>query len=51
MCDRIGMFEKDSNILLPDNKSEVSDAFLKMTTRYEAEMESGGLYIIMHYEK
>ncbi|HHK7549991.1 TPA: hypothetical protein ACQXQ6_001900, partial [Streptococcus pneumoniae] len=37
LYDRIGiMFEKDGKILLPDNKSEVSDAFLKMeTTNWE----------------
>lgn len=58
LYDRIGiMFEKDGNILLPDNKSEVSDAFLKMeTTNWElplseAEMEEMVNYIISHYEK
>ena len=58
LYDRIGiMFEKDGNILLPDNKSEVSDAFLKMeTTNWElplseAEMEEMVDYIISHYEK
>ena len=55
---RIGiMFEKDGKILLPDNKSEVSDAFLKMeTTNWElplseADMEEMVDYIISHYEK
>ena len=58
LYDRIGiMFEKDGKILLPDNKSEVSDAFLKMeTTNWElplseAEMEEMVDYIISHYEK
>ena len=51
------MFEKDSKILLPDNKSEVSDAFLKMeTTNWElplseADMEEMVNYIINHYEE
>ena len=58
LYDRIGiMFEKDGKILLPDNKSEVSDAFLKMeTTNWElplseADMEEMVDYIISHYEK
>ena len=58
LYDRIGiMFEKDGNILLPDNKSEVSDAFLKMeTTNWElplseAEMEEMVDYIINHYKE
>ena len=58
LYDRIGiMFEKDCIILLPDNKSEVSDAFLKMeTTNWElplseVEMEEMVDYIISHYEK
>ncbi|WP_216728274.1 hypothetical protein NYE79_03795 [Streptococcus sp. FSL W8-0197] len=58
LYDRIGiMFEKDGIILLPDNKSKVSDAFLKMeTTNWElplseAEMEEMVDYIISHYEK
>lgn len=58
LYDRIGiMFEKDGKILLPDNKSEVSDAFLKMeTTNWElplsgADMEEMVNYIINHYEK
>ena len=58
LYDRIGiMFEKDSKILLPDNKSEVSDAFLKMeTTNWElplseADMEEMVNYIINHYEE
>ena len=58
LYDRIGiMFEKDGKILLPDNKSEVSDAFLKMeTTNWElplseADMEEMVNYIINHYEE
>ena len=58
LYDRIGiMFEKDGKILLPDNKSEVSHAFLKMeTTNWElplseADMEEMVDYIISHYEK
>ena len=58
LYDRIGiMFEKDCIILLPDNKSEVSDAFLKMeTTNWElplseADMEEMVNYIINHYEE
>ena len=58
LYDRIGiMFGKDDIILLPDNKSKVSDAFLKMeTTNWElplseAEMEEMVDYIISHYEK
>ncbi|MFS9078211.1 hypothetical protein [Streptococcus infantis] len=58
LYDRIGiMFEKDGKILLPDNKSEVSDAFLKIeTTNWElplsgADMEEMVNYIINHYEK
>ena len=58
LYDRIGiMFEKDGKILLPDNKSEVSDAFLKMeTTKWElplseADMEEMVNYIINHYEE
>ena len=58
LYDRIGiMFGKDDIILLPDNKSKVSDAFLKMeTTNWEvplseAEMEDMVDYIISHYEK
>ena len=58
LYDRIGiMFEKDGIILLPDNKSEVSDAFLKMeTTNWElplskADMEEMVNYIINHYEE
>jgi len=58
LYDRIGiMFEKDGIILLPDNKSEVSDAFLKMeTTNWElplseADMEEMVSYIINHYEE
>ena len=58
LYDRIGiMFEKDGKILLPDNKSEGSDAFLKMeTTNWElplseADMEEMVDYIISHYEK
>ena len=58
LYDRIGiMFEKDGKILLPDNKSEVSDAFLKMeTTNWElplseADMEEMVDYIINHYEE
>ena len=58
LYDRIGiMFEKDGKILLPDNKSEVSDSFLKMeTTNWElplseADMEEMVDYIISHYEK
>ncbi|WP_239682105.1 hypothetical protein [Streptococcus pseudopneumoniae] len=51
------MFEKDGIILLPDNKSEVRDAFLKMeTTNWElplseADMEEMVNYIINHYEE
>ncbi|VMP46509.1 Uncharacterised protein [Streptococcus pneumoniae] len=58
LYDRIGiMFEKDGKILLSDNKSEVSDAFLKMeTTNWElplseADMEEMVNYIINHYEE
>lgn len=58
LYDRIGiMFEKDGKILLPDNKSEVSDAFLKMEiTNWElplseADMEEMVNYIINHYEE
>ena len=58
LYDRIGiLFEKDGKILLPDNKSEVSDAFLKMeTTNWElplseAEMEEMVDYIINHYKE
>lgn len=58
LYDRIGiMFEKDGKILLPDNKSEVGDAFLKMeTTNWElplseADMEEMVNYIINHYEE
>ena len=58
LYDRIGiMFGKDDIILLPDNKSKVSDAFLKMeTTNWElplseVEMEEMVDYIISHYEK
>ncbi|WP_049510417.1 hypothetical protein [Streptococcus pseudopneumoniae] len=58
LYDRIGiMFEKDGIILLPDNKSEVRDAFLKMeTTNWElplseADMEEMVNYIINHYEE
>ena len=58
LYDRIGiMFGKDDIILLPDNKSKVSDAFLKIeTTNWElplseAEMEDMVDYIISHYEK
>ena len=58
LYDRIGiMFEKDGKIWLPDNKSEVSDAFLKMeTTNWElplseAEMEEMVDYIINHYKE
>ncbi|MBN6014040.1 hypothetical protein [Streptococcus oralis] len=58
LYDRIGiMFGKDDIILLPDNKSKVSDAFLKMeTTNWElplseAEMEEMVNYIINHYEE
>ena len=58
LYDRIGiMFEKDGIILLPDNKSKVSDAFLKMeTTNWElplseADMEEMVNYIINHYEE
>ena len=58
LYDRIGiMFEKGGKILLPDNKSKVSDAFLKMeTTNWElplseADMEEMVDYIISHYEK
>ena len=58
LYDRIGIiFGKDGKILLPDNKSEVSDAFLKMeTTNWElplseAEMEEMVDYIINHYEE
>lgn len=58
LYDRIGiMFEKDGKIWLPDNKSEVSDAFLKMeTTNWElplseADMEEMVNYIINHYEE
>jgi hypothetical protein len=55
LYDRIGiLFEKGGKILLPDNKSKVSDAFLKMeTTNWElplseAEMEEMVDYIINH---
>ena len=58
LYDRIGIiFGKDGKILLPDNKSEVSDAFLKMeTTNWElplseADMEEMLNYIINHYEE
>ena len=58
LYDRIGiMFGKDDIILLPDNKSKVSDAFLKMeTTNWElplseADMEEMVNYIINHYEE
>ncbi len=58
LYDRIGiMFGKNDIILLPDNKSEVSDAFLKMeTTNWElplseADMEEMVNYIINHYEE
>ena len=58
LYDRIGIiFGKDGKILLPDNKSEVSDAFLKMeTTNWElplseADMEEMVNYIINHYEE
>ena len=58
LYDRIGIiFGKDGKILLPDNKSEVSDAFLKMeTTNWElplseAEMEEMVDYIINHYKE
>ena len=58
LYDRIGiMFGKNDIILLPDNKSKVSDAFLKMeTTNWElplseADMEEMVNYIINHYEE
>lgn len=58
LYDRIGiMFGKNDIILLPDNKSKVSDDFLKMeTTNWElplseAEMEEMVDYIINHYEE
>ena len=58
LYDRIGiLFEKGGKILLPDNKSKVSDAFLKMgTTNWElplseAEMEKMVDYIINHYKE
>ena len=58
LYDRIGiLFEKGSKILLPDNKSKVSDAFLKMETTnwelplYQAEMEEIVDYIINHYKE
>ena len=58
LYDRIGiMFGKNDIILLQDNKSKVSDAFLKMeTTNWElplseADMEEMVNYIINHYEE
>ncbi len=51
------MFERRQHFLRCDNKSEVSDAFLKNgTTNWnypasEAEMEWYMDYIISHYEK
>ena len=58
LYDRIGiLFEKGGKILLSDNKSKVSDAFLKMeTTNWElplseAEMEEMVDYIINHYKE
>ena len=58
LYDRIGiMFGKNDIILLQDNKSKVSDVFLKMeTTNWElplseADMEEMVNYIINHYEE
>ena len=58
LYDRVGiLFEDGGKILLPDNESEVSDAFLKMKTTnwelplYQAEMEEMVDYIINHYKE
>ena len=58
LYDRVGiLFENGGKILLPDNESEVSDAFLKMETTnwalhlYQAEMEEMVDYIINHYKE
>ena len=58
LYDRIGIiFGKDGKLLLPDNKSEVSDDIFKMeTTNWElplseADMEEMVDYIINHYEE
>ncbi|VOJ50825.1 Uncharacterised protein [Streptococcus pneumoniae] len=51
LYDRIGiMFEKDGKILLPDNKSEVSDAFLKMeTTNWELPLSEADMEEMVNY--